>query len=92
MDVTVEPPPTIDPSAEEGSNRSIRSFKKVRVTKRNFAETVLAVTRLGDNEMDNAEDVDWLKNEVIVDSGVEDETENYPLGIPVVKIPKDLRK
>nr|GMD79510.1 uncharacterized protein LOC109149917 [Ipomoea batatas] len=92
MDVTVEPPPTTVPSAEGGSNRSVRSFKKVKVTKRNFAETVLALPRLGDDEMDNAEDVDCLKDEVIVDSDVEDDTENYPLGIAVFKIPNGLRK
>nr|GMD66150.1 uncharacterized protein LOC109159424 [Ipomoea batatas] len=92
MDVTVEPPPTTVTSAEGGSNHSVCSFKKVRVTKRNFTETVLAGSRLGNDDMDNAEDVDWLKDEVIVDSDVEDEIENYPLGIPVVKIPKDLRK
>lgn len=88
----MKPPPTTVPSAEGGSNRSVRSFKKVKVTKRNFAETVLALPRLGDDEMDNAEDVDCLKDEVIVDSDVEDETENYPLGIPGFKIPNDLRK
>lgn len=69
-----------------------RAFKKVRVSKRTFAEAAAAAPSFGVDSMSEDTEMDWLKDGFQLESDDESDTRDEIDGIPIVRIPKAIRE
>lgn len=92
MQAAASQPSAACPETVGGSLRLPSSYKRVRTMKRSFAETAAAAPRFGDEVIMEEGDVEWFKDDISVESDDETEAMEGADGIPVVKIPKAVRK
>lgn len=77
---------------EDGGEGSQRSVKKFRSMKRSFAETAAGPARFAGDQEKSGQEGDWFDEGIAVDSDDEDDGSESQGDIPVVKLPKALRK
>ncbi|XP_019188289.1 PREDICTED: uncharacterized protein LOC109182593 [Ipomoea nil] len=90
MDVAaVTLPATSSPEVEGEAGKSQPTHKRVKILKRSFAEAAVDSALMGDDPMSEKVDEDWLEDGSVIEL---EETKNVIYeGVPVVKIPKELR-
>lgn len=84
--------PPQPPEKEDGVEGGQRSVKKFWLMKRSFAETAAGPTRFPGDAVKTSMEGDWFDEGITVDSDNEDDALESQGGIPVVKLPKALRK
>lgn len=92
MQAAAAKPPTLLQETGGGPKRDLRLFKKVRMMKRSFVETTAATPSFGDERMAEGIEDEWFKDDIVIESDDETSVVDGYEDIPVVQIPKDLRK
>ncbi|XP_019189014.1 PREDICTED: uncharacterized protein LOC109183389 [Ipomoea nil] len=92
MEAEADAPPLTDGGQSAPMEGTGRVFKRVRMMKRSFAETMTDHPKWGPDLPRREDETNWFDDEIIIEDDRSDEVLEGEEGIPVINFPKALRE